>query len=102
MIRFVMATALVVGSAAQAETKAERKERCELQGTIVTMAVEFRNDNKRSKRAIRLIKKDEGIAGSPHEGIVDVLVPWIYTLPPVQLTPEATEAFVEACVAHEQ
>lgn len=85
------------GTAAFAETADERTARCEAQAEIVRFAVAHRLDKKREKRARRLVLKEETIKDGPYAETVDVLVNWVYQLPPEQLGPEATAAFQDAC-----
>lgn len=94
-----MVSVLALAGAALAETDAEREARCEAQAGIVAMAVDLRGDNKREKKAIKLISKDEVIASGPYVAQVDVLVNWVYSLPEAQVSEEAVTAFEAACTS---
>lgn len=80
-----------------AETEEERITRCTGQAQIVTLAVEKRQELKSAKKAVRQIRRAEGIKDTDFEGHVDLLVNWVYSLPAEQLGPEATTAFEAAC-----
>lgn len=89
---------LVSGTATMAaETEEQRAARCAAQAAVVTKAVELRLEDKREKRARKLVLKDDEIAGTAAESHVDLLVDWVYQLPEEQLGDQTAVAFEMAC-----
>lgn len=86
----------------QAETKAEKADRCALQAGIVEAAITHRQANRNQNRATRKILKSDPIKGTKYEANVDVLVAWIYTLPPAQLNADTVQTFETACLDYKQ
>lgn len=88
------------GTAAIAETDAERAARCAGQARIVASAVELRAAGTDEAGATaRLEASDSGI-DPKYAPSVSVLVGWLYTLPPEQMTPEVATAFETQCLGY--
>ena len=89
-----------IGAPVLAETDAERAARCTGQANIVSRAVELRADGADQGAATsRLEASDSGI-DPKYAPSVSVLVGWIYTLPPEQMTAEVATAFETQCLGY--
>jgi hypothetical protein len=91
---------VVTGTVAIAETDAERAARCAGQAQIVAQAVDLRAGGTDEAGATsRLEASDSGI-DPKYAPSVSVLVGWIYTLPPEQMTAEVATAFETQCLGY--
>ena len=87
--------AVLPGAPVWAETTEERATRCAAQAAVVTKAVELRLENKREKRAGKILKKDKDLAAADEH--IALLVTWVYQLPQEQLGDQTSFAFETAC-----
>lgn len=94
----LFAGAMTAGTiATAAETEEERAVRCAAQANVVNKAVALRLEDKREKRARRLVMKDATIAETTDKEHVELLVNWVYQLPEEQLGEQTSLAFEMAC-----
>lgn len=89
-------TALLIGLCAAAHAQTGPAS-CAGQGAIVTEAVDARLTGATARQARRAIAST--LPAAALKPAVPLLVEWVYSLPPEQLTPDAGPAYAAACAA---
>ena len=99
----VLTTAMLLalgGTAAMAESDAERAARCAGQAQIVARAVDLRAGGADAAATTAQLEGSDSGLDPKYAPSVSVLVGWLYTLPPEQMTPEVATAFETQCLGY--
>lgn len=90
----------LAGTSAIAETDAERAARCAGQAQIVARAVDLRAGGSDAEGTTSQLEASDSGIDPKYAPSVSVLVGWIYTLPPEQMTAEVATAFETQCLGY--
>ena len=91
---------LALGGTAHAESDAERAARCAGQAQIVARAVQLRADGTDQAGTMTTLEASDSGIDPKYAPSVSVLVGWLYTLPPEQMTPDVATAFETQCLGY--
>ncbi len=96
-----MSAALVVLGAPALATGDAKATNCAATAGIVSEAIAQRRADAPMQGVIDFLRSDAAGVDDRYDQTIPVLVGWVYTLEPAQLTPDAAAAFEQQCLDYD-